>query len=103
MIGKIKRLRVKAPASRHGPRARRLDAERPDEQGQAQDAVDDRRHARQVGDVGLDDPPQPAGRSILLEVDPRADPYRDSQHGHQAKQPEAADDADPEPGGGRIA
>ena len=47
-----------------------LDPERPHEQRQAQDAVDDRRHAGQVGDVGLDDAPQPARRGVFLEEDP---------------------------------
>ena len=49
-----------------------LDPEGPDEQGQAENAVNDRRHAGQVGDVGLNDPPQPARRRIFLEVDSRA-------------------------------
>ena len=103
MIGRIKQAERQGSRKEARAQRQRLDAERPDEQGQAQDAVDDRRHARQVGDVGLDDPPQPAGRSILLEIDPRGDSHGDSHHGYQAQQPEAADDADPEPGGGRIA
>ena len=59
------------------PERQRLEAERPHEQRQAEDAVDDRRHAGQVGDVGLDDPPDPARRGVLLEEDRRADADRD--------------------------
>ena len=70
---------VRPPAQSVGPSASRLIAERPHEQRQAEDAVDDRRHAREVGDVRLDDPPEPARRGVLLEEDRRADPDRDRE------------------------
>ena len=78
-------------------------AEGPHEQRQAEDAVDDRRHAGEVGDVRLDDPPEPARRGVLLEEDRRADADRDGEDGHQAEQPETAGDPDPEPGQRRVA
>ena len=79
MIGRISRLSVRPPAQSVGPSASALEAEGPHEQGQAEDAVDDRRHAGQVGDVRLDDPPDPARRGVFLEEDRRADPDRDAR------------------------
>ena len=103
MIGRISRLSVKTPGQERGPKRQALDAEGPHEEGQAKDAVDDRGNARQVGDIGLDDPPQPARRSVFLEVNPGADAHGNSQQSDQAQQPEAAHDADPEAGDSRIA
>ena len=103
MIGRISRLSVRTPGQQRRPQRQALDPEGPHEQSQPEDAVDDRRHARQVGDVGLDDPPQPARRGILLEVDRRADADRDADHGDQAQQPETAGDPDPVAGARGIA
>ena len=62
-----------APAS-----GRRQDAlaraERVDEQAEREQAVDDRGHAREVGDVDLDDVGDPVLRRVLLEVDARRRP-----------------------------
>ena len=83
MIGRINRLSVKHSRQQRRAQRQALDSEGPDEQGQPEDAVNDRRHARQVGDIGLDDPPQPARRRVFLEIDPRADADRNPDHRHQ--------------------
>ena len=103
MIGRIKRPSVNTPARGDGPSASASDAERPDEQRQAEDAVDDRRHPRQVGDVGLDHPLEPARRGVFFEEDPGADPHRDPEQGHQPQQPEAPRQPDAEPRDRRVA
>ena len=61
------------------PQRQALHAERPHEQRQAEDAVDDRRHPGEVGDVRLDEPAEPARRGVLLQEDRRADADRDAR------------------------
>jgi hypothetical protein len=71
--------------------ARRQDAlteiERVHEQPQRQQAVNDRRHAGQVGDVDLDDLGQPVLPGVLLQIHARGDAERNRrQGGHQHDQ-----------------
>ena len=103
ITGRISRPSVSAAGPERRPQRQPLHAEGPDEDRQAEQAVDDRRHARQVGDVQLDDPPEPAGRGVFLEEDRRADADRDREGGHQPEQPERPGDPRPEAGQGRGA
>ena len=54
-------------------------AQRADEQPEPEQAVDDRRDRRQVGDVDLDEAGQQAAAAVLLEVDRRGDADRHRQ------------------------
>ncbi len=94
MTGRTSRPSVRPPAQSVGPVSPHAE---PDEHRQAEDAVDDRRHARQVGDVRPGCPAEPARRGVLLEEDRRADADRDRHREDQPEQPEAADDPAAEP------
>jgi hypothetical protein len=72
--GRMTRARVAAPENRP-------EAEKADEDGQAEDAVDDRRHAGQVADVRLQESGQAAVRSIFRKVDRNPDADRKRDHG----------------------
>ena len=61
-----------------------------DEDGEPEDAVDDRRHAGQVADVEVDEAGEPALRRVLLEVDRRADADGEREHDHGDADPERA-------------
>ena len=67
-----------------------LDPERPGERRQAEQAVDDRGHPGQVGDVELDQPPEPAQAAAYSSRKTAApDADRDRHRRHQPEQPQA--------------
>ncbi len=58
------------------------------EQAQRQQAVDDGRHARQVGDVDFNDRREPVLRRVLFEIDRRGDADRhraERRHQHDQR------------------
>ena len=73
-----------------------------DEDRQAQQAVDDRRHARQVADVDLDEAREPRVARVLLEVDRGRQAEREGDEGHDHGQDRRPDDALPDAGLGRV-
>ena len=92
-VGKTSRARVREPAATTKPRS----SGPADDEGEPEDAVDDRWDRREVLDVELDQPVPPAlAVRVLLQVDRGADTERDDQQDHPEDQIEAADDRWPE-------
>ena len=73
-------MRQDQQGQRQGAREqRRAEAHEPHEQGQPEDAVDDRRDAREIADVGLEQAIEPAVAGVLDEVDGGADADREGE------------------------
>jgi len=72
------------------------------EQTERQQAVDDGRHARQVGDVDLDQVGDPIARRVLLEVDAGRDPERHAGQGRDQHHQDGADPGRKDAGLGRM-
>ena len=68
------------------------ESEGPDEQAEAEQSVNDRRHAGEVGDIDLDDARQPVALSVLLEIDRRRHADRQRENRRQPDQVERADE-----------
>ncbi len=62
--------------------------QRPHEHRQPQHPVDDRRHAGQVRDVGLDHPGQPTTRRVFLQIDRRAHAQREREEAGERHHPD---------------
>ena len=73
------------------------------EDAQPQDPVDDAGHAREVGDVDLEEAREPRLGDVLLEVDGRPDADRDGERHHAQDHDERADEGGSESGGHRVA
>ena len=67
--GRIRTASVSPPVRTFVPLPSPIARQQRHEHGEAEQAVDDRRHARQVADVDVDEPRQAAGRRVFLEVD----------------------------------
>jgi len=63
------------------------------EHHQAEDAVDHRRHTRQVADVEPDERVEPAGLGVLLEVDAGGNAHREGEQHHEHRDHQRAPDA----------
>ena len=70
--------------------ARSAHAHQPHEQAEPEQAVDDRRHRGEVGDVELDEPRRAAARAVFLEIDRRRHAERQRQRAGQRDHPDAA-------------
>src|SRR4029453_16996189 len=94
------RRRERAGEDAAPPRDRVEDA---DEELESEEAVDDGRDAREVGDVDLDELRQPAWLRVFLEVDRGRDADRKRDDGGQDEEPDGADERRVEAGVLRLA